>query len=113
MKCKNIVLYYPIYCRHKLRGRNKWVKAWVDGELECGYALGEMMGAFRAPVEELMLYVATLILAVGSESDEANNVVLPKIKSLIKEFRLEELLGRVSGPDSAEIRSALELLGVL
>ncbi|WP_146036618.1 hypothetical protein [Pseudomonas protegens] len=110
---RRMFYYYPVYCRDKLWLKKRFGSSWVDGELEVGYALNEMEGCFKEPVENLMFYTAGLILSAGREPEVANCTLVGNIKNLIGVYGLEKLLGGLSLSDAEEVKSDLELLGIL
>jgi len=105
--------YYPIYCRMKLQQKNKWGKGWVENELEVGYALDEMSGSLKHPVENLMVYTFGLVLAAGRESELSHSLFLDKIKKILSVHGLESLLETVSDEDAVEIKSDLKIVGAI
>lgn len=110
---RRIFYFYPLYCRRKLKRNKKSGFSWVDGELEVGYSLNEMQGSFTSPVEDLMLYTAVFMLSAGRETQEARDISFRDIRALIDEHGLEALLNQLSDSDAKEVRSDLELLGVV
>jgi len=96
-----------------LQQKKKWGKGWVDNELEVGYALDEMEGSFEHPIEDLMFYTMGLILFAGRESEFTRNIFSEKIKKIISEHGLGALLKTVSDADSLQIKSDLEIVGVV
>ncbi|QXI26202.1 hypothetical protein [Pseudomonas vanderleydeniana] len=110
---EGMLYYYPIYCRSKLRGIKKFGKGWVEGELEVGYALNEMEGSFKEPVEEFMFYVAALILMAGRESKYTYDAIAEVINKFIADHGLINLLAQLSEADAKRVRSDLELLELI
>lgn len=110
---QRMLSYYPTYCRVKLKRKKQSGTSWEPGEMEVGYALNEMCDSFQHPVEDLMLHVATLVLAAGRESEVSHRYLLDTVQGLLAREGLEALLGPLSEEDRLEVREDLMLLDII
>lgn len=104
---------YYIYCRGKIHSKNCNNRGdWVDGELEIGYAYEQDEGAYRLPIENLMLEVVTLILLGGRGSTQTEKYHRNKITEILKENDLALMLRMLPDDERRSFEYDLKLLGI-
>jgi hypothetical protein len=87
-------------------------RAWSDGELAVGWALQEAVDENARPIEELMLYALTLLIAAGRGPSIANTNLMNAIHKLIKDNGWRELLGELEGEELHEFKADMRALGI-
>jgi hypothetical protein len=107
--CKN-------YCKHKIRGLlnsdAKGPQGWSSDREDLAHAYEQFECAYFAPIERLMLEVATLILDGGRNfgSEYWMNYHRAKIKSILQENDMGAMLAGLPQPEREYFDGDLKLL---
>jgi len=101
------------YCRSKIYGRyiGKQKHGWVTGEDPLAWAY-DQMDSLYAPIEALMLEVATLIMDGGRsfQNEQWMNYHRTKIKAILQKNDLQAMLAELPQPERDYFESDLKLL---
>ena len=94
-------------CKRKFN--NGKVKRWLDNESEWGYAYEAWEISYELPIEILMLTVIEIIVLSG-RSLFAHDFLLKKLKDILLNNNLEEMLNELEAEEKDDFVSDLKLV---
>ncbi|MET3432444.1 hypothetical protein ABIC71_001930 [Herbaspirillum seropedicae] len=101
---------YYSHCRSKINGMNRRGDTWDDGERELGYAYEQFEFAYQMPLEIFMLEQLTLILDAGEGSPVFYEYHCSRMKKILRESNIPELITYLPEDERREFLSDLALL---
>ena len=110
---KGLIACFYEYRRHLIATAQKQKMRPLKQEEEVGYASAEWDDVYERPVEQLMLYVATLIMLVGCNPAVFIDYLHKSIRDILEKYTLEELLQEVDEDSKSDLLYDLTLLGFI